>query len=237
MKGVKRSQLWTSDDLRVGGSMAGFGVLFLTSFKAIVTLLIQYALGVLLGYRHIIRPSDMRAFSTAMNMLLIPLLSFTSLGRGLTLERFVADGWVLALFGFISLYEFAIIGLALRWVAAPPPVFRRLFVMLVAFPNVVAIPLSITQTLCELGTFDDEYASREQCVLQSRASVFMCAARSARYARARRSHPAVSTPLATRRELCAACGAGTSPSARSTSGSCCSTISRPIRANCRWETA
>lgn len=153
--------------------MTSFGDLFLISLKAIVVLVLQYTVGVIAGYKGIIKESDLRGFSSMMSFILVPVLSLVSLGRGLSVERFRTDGWVLAIIGVTSIWEFALIGYLLRKVARPPPQFHRLFLCMVALPNVVAIPLSISQTLCELGSFDAEFDSRAECVLHSRTLVFM----------------------------------------------------------------
>ena len=73
--------------------------------------------------------------------------TYIALGRGLSVELFVSDGWVLALIGLVSMFEFAAIGLLLRLVALPSPAFRRPFVVAMALPNVVAIPLSVTRPM------------------------------------------------------------------------------------------
>ena len=152
--------------------MTSFGDLFLTSFKVIANLFVQYGITAAIAWRGVIKESDMRAFSAIMNVLLIPLLSMVSLGRGLSLDIFTSDGWVLALIGLATLSEFALLAFLLRPLAQPTPQFRRLFVLMMTIGNVVAIPLSITQSLCELGAFEEEFDTAE-CVLRSRALVFM----------------------------------------------------------------
>ena len=47
---------------------------------------------------------DMRAFSAIMNVVLIPLLSVVSLGRGLSPAVFASDGWMLALLGLFGMF-------------------------------------------------------------------------------------------------------------------------------------
>ena len=154
--------------------MTSFGALLLTSFKAIASLFLQYLIGATVAWFGIVKESDLRGFGAAMNYVFVPLLSIVALGRGMTVDLFVRDGWVLALIGFLSMFEFAAIGLLLRFVAKPSPSFRRPFVVAMALPNVVAIPLSVTQSLCEMGAFDTEFgASSPECVLRSRALVFM----------------------------------------------------------------
>ena len=152
--------------------MTSFGDLFLTSFKVIANLFVQYGITAAIAWRGVIKESDMRAFSAIMNVLLIPLLSMVSLGRGLSLDIFTSDGWVLALIGLATLSEFALLAFLLRPLAQPTPQFRRLFVLMMTIGNVVAIPLSITQSLCELGAFEEEFDT-DECVLRSRALVFM----------------------------------------------------------------
>ena len=163
--------------------MTSFGALLLTSFKAIASLFLQYLIGATVAWFGIVKESDLRGFGAAMNYVFVPLLSIVALGRGMTVDLFVRDGWVLALIGFLSMFEFAAIGLLLRFVAKPSPSFRRPFVVATALPNVVAIPLSVTQSLCEMGAFDAEFGApgstlgaefgRPECVLRSRALVFM----------------------------------------------------------------
>ncbi|EOD30775.1 hypothetical protein EMIHUDRAFT_232366 [Emiliania huxleyi CCMP1516] len=150
-----------------------FSGLLLTSFRVIVSLFIQYAIGAAVAWFGIVREADLRGFGAAMNTIFVPLLSIVALGRGLSVELFVSDGWVLALIGLVSMCEFAAIGLLLRLVALPSPAFRRPFVVAMALPNVVAIPLSVTQSLCEMGAFDVEFETAAECVLRARALVFM----------------------------------------------------------------
>ena len=140
-------------------AMTSFGALLLTSFKAIASLFLQYLIGATVAWFGIVKESDLRGFGAAMNYVFVPLLSIVALGRGMTADLFVRDGWVLALIGFLSMFEFATIGLLLRFVAKPSPSFRRPFVVAMALPNVVAIPLSVTQSLCEMGAFDAEFGA------------------------------------------------------------------------------
>ena len=51
---------------------------------------------------------------------------------------------------------YAALAFALRPLAKPEHQFRRVYVLMMAIGNVVAIPLSVTQALCELGTFEAE---------------------------------------------------------------------------------
>ena len=101
--------------------MTSFGALLLTSFKAIASLFLQYLIGATVAWFGIVKESDLRGFGAAMNYVFVPLLSIVALGRGMTVDLFVRDGWVLALIGFLSMFEFAAIGLLLRFVAKPRP--------------------------------------------------------------------------------------------------------------------
>ena len=93
--------------------MTSFGALLLTSFKAIASLFLQYLIGATVAWFGIVKESDLRCSGAAMNYVFVPLLSIVALGRGMTVDLFVRDGWVLALIGFLSMFEFAAIGLLL----------------------------------------------------------------------------------------------------------------------------
>ena len=89
-----------------------------------------------------------------------------SLGRGLSPAVFASDGWILALLGSLSMLAYAALAFALRPLAKPEPQFRRVYVLMMAIGNVVAIPLSVTQALCELGTFEAELPE-DECLIRS----------------------------------------------------------------------
>ena len=152
-------------------SSSSFAPILLNSFKAIASLFLQYVIGAVVAWVGVIKEGDMRAFSAIMNAVLIPLLSVVSLGRGLSPAVFASDGWILALLGCLSMLEYAALAFALRPLAKPEPQFRRIFVLMMSIGNVVAIPLSVTQSLCELGAFEVELAEAE-CLIRSRALVF-----------------------------------------------------------------
>mgnify|MGYP007078185642 CR=1 FL=1 len=152
--------------------MADAGALFLTSVQAIANTLIQYVIGVVAAYTNVVREEDLPGFSQMMNFMLVPILTVVSLGSGMSMTLFLSDGWKLALIGLVAEWEFTALALVLRRFVQPSQQFRRLFVLVVCFPNVVAIPLAVTQTLCELGIFDGE-VPRAECVTRSRALIFM----------------------------------------------------------------
>lgn len=106
--------------------------------------------------------------------ILIPCLIVTSLGKGLRYEVFVTEGWVLAVAGFASSWESALLGLGLRRLARPHPEFSRLFLVMMMVPNVVAIPMSLSETLCIVGAYAEEFGEdTAACVERSRAYVFL----------------------------------------------------------------
>ena len=105
--------------------MTSFGDLFLTSFKVIANLFVQYGITAAIAWRGVIKESDMRAFSAIMNVLLIPLLSMVSLGRGLSLDLFSSDGWVLSLIGPHKLSSSLAALLAWRCVSSSSSVGRQ----------------------------------------------------------------------------------------------------------------
>ena len=152
-------------------SSSSFAPILLNSFKAIASLFLQYVIGAVVAWVGVIKEGDMRAFSAIMNAVLIPLLSVVSLGRGLSPVVFASDGWMLALLGLFGMFLYAALAFALRPLAKPEPEFRRIFVLMMSIGNVVAIPLSVTQSLCELGVFEAELAEAE-CLIRSRALVF-----------------------------------------------------------------
>lgn len=147
--------------------------LFLTSLEAISTLLVQYLIGALIAWKGLVTPTDIKGLNSVLHLILIPSLSIASLGEGLSVELLGSEGWILAVIGFLAMVEFALFGLALRTIAKPSAAFHRLFVICCALPNVVAVPLSITQNLCELGAFDDEFASAPACAKRARTYTFM----------------------------------------------------------------
>ena len=142
-------------------SGSSFAPILLNSFKVIASLFLQYVVGALVAWAGVIKEADMRAFSAVMNAVLIPVLSVVSLGRGLSPAVFASDGWILALLGSLSMIAYAALAFALRPLAKPEPQFRRVYVLMMAIGNVVAIPLSVTQALCELGTFEAELSEDE----------------------------------------------------------------------------
>ena len=152
-------------------SGSSFAPILLNSFKVIASLFLQYVVGALVAWAGVIKEADMRAFSAVMNAVLIPVLSVVSLGRGLSPAVFASDGWILALLGSLSMIAYAALAFALRPIAKPEPQFRRVYVLMMAIGNVVAIPLSVTQALCELGTFEAELPE-DECLIRSRALVF-----------------------------------------------------------------
>lgn len=149
------------------------GELLLISIESVSSLIVQYIIGGLAGYLRLV-PEQMGSFSMTMNLILIPCLTITSLGRGISFELFfIGGGWVLAVIAFVSSLAYALIALGLRTLAKPDRAFSRLFVVMVAIPNVVAIPIAISEALCMNGAFDDEFHSRAACVQRARAYVFL----------------------------------------------------------------
>ena len=74
-----------------GRPSEGFGTLFAVSAKAIGNLLLQYAFGVAVAMAGLVKDADVRSLSTVMNWILIPSLTFVSLGKGLSLELMATD--------------------------------------------------------------------------------------------------------------------------------------------------
>lgn len=151
------------------------GALFRMSIESVATLLLQYIAGGAAGYTGLVSEADVRPLGTITNLLLVPCLSISSLGRGLSVEVFVTqNGWVLVVIGFVSSLCYAAIGFALRLIAKPEPAFARLFVIMLAIPNIVAIPIALTQSLCLFGAFDVEFeGDRAKCVERALAYIFL----------------------------------------------------------------
>merc|ERR1712070_556571 len=99
--------------------------------------MVQFVLSAMISWFGIIGDADMRVFSTVMNVLFVPTLIVVSLGRGLSVGFLVAEGWILAVIGVLCQAEFAVIALFLRLFASPTAEFRRLFVLMLAFANIV----------------------------------------------------------------------------------------------------
>jgi len=155
-------------------SHASLGSLVVMSIESVATLLLQYLVGALVAYNGLVAEADVRAFGNTMNLILIPCITVVSLGRGITYDLFFSDGgWVLAVIGFTSSLAYAAIGFGLRLIAKPDPAFARLFVVMLAIPNIVAIPISLSESLCQYGAFDDEFTSRSSCSDRARAYVFL----------------------------------------------------------------
>ena len=147
------------------------GTVFRISIESVVQLLMQYLAGGLAAYFGLISPSDVRSLGSVTNLLLIPCLFIASLGRGLSADVFFDGGWVLVVIGWASGLIYAAIGWVLRFAAKPDPEFERLFVVMLAIPNIVAIPMSLSESLCLNGAFDDEFISRTACVERARCFV------------------------------------------------------------------
>ena len=154
---------------------ASFIAVFRMSLESVVTLLLQYIVGALAAYLGFVSQADVPPLGTMTNLLLIPCLSMASLGRGLSVDVFASQGgWVLVIIGFASSLCYAAFGLVLRRLGKPDPEFRNLFVVMLAIPNVVAIPITLAQSLCAYGAFDQEFrGNRMQCTERAMAYVFL----------------------------------------------------------------
>ena len=104
-----------------------FGTLFLLSIKSVAPLLLQYLVGGLAAFYGYVKEADARAFAATMNLILVPCLSISSLGQGLSAEVLFSGGaWVLAIFNFVRSPLYALVGMGLRPLAKPDPPFARL---------------------------------------------------------------------------------------------------------------
>ena len=63
--------------------------LVVMSIKSVAMLLVQYLIGAAIAYLGLVSEADVRSFSGVMNLILIPCLMVTSLGRGLSYEIFI----------------------------------------------------------------------------------------------------------------------------------------------------
>jgi predicted permease len=172
-----RAKMHVANDTTAAASSAGGAdvvALFRMSIESVATLLLQYLAGGVAGYFHVVAEADVRTLSNIMNIFLVPCLSIASLGRGLNVDVFTQGGWVLVAIGFVSSIAYAFIGLGIRFIARPQPEFSRLFIVMLAIPNVVAIPIALSQSLCQYGAFDAEFhGDRRQCAERAMAYTFL----------------------------------------------------------------
>ena len=158
----------------VSDAASSLSVYVSMSIESVATLIVQYLAGAVAAYLNLISEEQVQAIGGPMNLLLIPCLIISSLGKGISYDLLVRQGgWILAAIGFISSLAYAAIGFGLRILAKPEPAFARLFIVMLAVPNVVAIPISLSESLCHFGAFDDDFGSREDCVERARAFVFV----------------------------------------------------------------
>ena len=139
-------------------------------------------IGCVAGYTGMISEVDLRGYGPAMGKIFTPCLTISALGRGLSFDLcFRQGGWVLSVIGFVSSLLYTPIGFALRRLARPEPEFARAFVVMCCIPNIVAIPITVSDFLCQQGAFDAEFmtagaeldAVRLRCTERARAYVFL----------------------------------------------------------------
>ena len=155
------------------GGEADLGTLAVLSVKVVCSVLLQFSIGIFLAYKGFITNKDVSGFSKAMNYVLVPCLSFSAIGANLSQELFVREGWILAVAGVIVCYEFFFLALLIRPLVKPGEQFGRLFAVMMALPNVVALPVEITSTFCRLGVFDNDFSTAEECRDQALLYIFM----------------------------------------------------------------
>ena len=149
------------------------GALAVLSVKAVANVLLQFSIGIVLAYKGIITNNDVGGFSKAMNYVLVPCLSFSAIGANLSQELFLREGWILAVTGLLACYEFFFLAILVRPLVKPNARFGRLFAVMMALPNAVALPVEITTTFCRLGVFDSDFSSAGECREQALLYIFM----------------------------------------------------------------
>lgn len=149
------------------------GDIALFSVKAVANILLQFSLAIVLAYMGYITDKDVEGLSRVMNYILVPLVAFSSIGSRLSQEIFMQEGWILAVIGLFACFEFFALGWLMRPLAKPTNRFKRLFCVMMALPNLIALPVEITQTLCQLGVFASEFPDVADCNAQALLYIFM----------------------------------------------------------------
>ena len=137
--------------------MLPMGDIALFSLKTVANVLLQFSLAIVLAYTGYITDSDVEGLSRVMNYILVPLVAFASIGSRLSQEIFMQEGWILAVIGLLACFEFFALGWMLRPIAKPSDRFKRLFCVMMALPNLIALPVEITQ----VGTIFEVYSVKE----------------------------------------------------------------------------
>lgn len=129
------------------------------SIESIASLVLQYLIGSVAGYYHLVTEADVRSISPMLSKIILPCLAIAALGAGLSFNLcFRQGGWILFIIGGLSPYALYLpVGCLMRRIAQPEPEFSRLFLVMLCIPNIVAIPISLSEYLCFGGTFDDEF--------------------------------------------------------------------------------
>ena len=130
-----------------------------------------------MAYKGLVSEANVRSLSPMMNLLLMPSVMIASLGRGLSLEVFLDErSWMLPVIGVCTGWFFGILGIGLRYIARPQPAAARLFVVMQANPNLVAVPITLMESLCAMGVFSSEFSNTADCADRGRAMVILYAA-------------------------------------------------------------
>ena len=121
----------------------------------------------------IFTPAFLKQLSIASYYIFLPALNLTSLGTGLSPEK-MSRFWVLIPTAMLSCIVSYCIGCTLKPFAENDPRLFRAIVISASFPNIIALPLLVMQTMCESDIINHDYSkSADLCFKEAKAMMFV----------------------------------------------------------------
>jgi predicted permease len=161
----------------------------LVSIKSVVTLATIVLVGVLSVKHEVLDRQAVGVVAKLMNTVLLPcffvgkdvrsqtfsVCNFSLadiLGKGLSVAKF-EQLWPLVIGGIVLQASGVAVGWLVSLYARPQPFFRKWFILAFAFPNVVALPFVLLESICANQAAEMGYATARACADEGGLMVFM----------------------------------------------------------------
>jgi len=145
------------------------GTIALAALKATGSVASISAIGVALAWKGKLDKVGLKALGTLTFWLILPSLTFTSVGGGMSIEYW-QEFWGLFLFGVAICLVGFLVGRAIVPLSGVSRAFKPWFVLACAFPNIFAIPLVYIEAICRRENEDPSAA--ESCINEGNQRLF-----------------------------------------------------------------
>jgi len=119
----------------------------LAACKSVASAVLLFSSAAALGWKGVLDQKFLSQLSRLVKLLFLPCLIFSSVASGMSVP-FIAENWLLVVMGIVVVLLGFIIGHYVAVLARVPLELRPWFVLGVAFPNMIALPLVLVEALC-----------------------------------------------------------------------------------------